>query len=305
MLTVPWYGCASRHDLGPLATVPSHVLNVAAVPASDGARRFGGVARLYGEAALAVLARAHVCVVGIGGVGSWTAEALARSAVGRLTLIDLDHIAESNLNRQVHALDSTLGASKVEAMRARIAGIAPQCRVAAVDDFVTVENVERLVPPDALVVDAIDAPRAKAALIALARRRGQAIVVCGAAGGRTDPLRLRREDLARVRGDALLAAVRARLRREHGFPREPGRPFRIEALFSDQPAPRAARDAAACDADAPASQAAASGAPLGCAGYGSLVTVTATMGLAAASWALDAALAPARRPARSSSMEVQ
>lgn len=265
----------------------------------DQARRFGGIARLYGEAALPVLARAHVCVVGIGGVGSWTAEALARSAVGRLTLIDLDHIAESNLNRQVHALDATLGASKVEAMRARIAGIAPQCRVAAVDDFVTVENAERLVPPDALVVDAIDAPRAKAVLIALARRRGQAIIVCGAAGGRTDPLCLRRDDLARVRGDALLAAVRARLRREHGFPREPGRPFRVEALFSDQPAPRAALEALAGDA------AVTGGAPLGCAGYGSLVMVTATMGLAAASWALDAALAPAQRPANSSFMEVQ
>lgn len=268
---------------------------MAAGPASGDARRFGGVARLYGEAALAVLAHAHVCVAGIGGVGSWTVEALARSGVGSLTLIDLDHIAESNLNRQVHALDSTLGASKVEVMRARIADIAPRCRVAVADDFVTAENAGRLVPPDALIVDAIDAPRAKAALVALARRRGQAIVVCGAAGGRTDPLRLRRDDLARVRGDALLAAVRTRLRREHGFPREPGRPFGVEALFSDQPA---ARDGAACDADASEPQAAPGGAPLGCAGYGSLVTVTATMGLAAASWALDAALARARASAR-------
>ncbi|MCC7059295.1 MAG: tRNA threonylcarbamoyladenosine dehydratase, partial [Burkholderiaceae bacterium] len=215
-------------------------------------------------------------------------EALARSAIGRLTLIDLDHIAESNLNRQVHALDSTLGASKVEAMRARIADIAPQCRVAVVDDFVTLENAAWIVPADALLVDAIDAPRVKAALIALAQRRQQPIVVCGDAGGRTDPLRLRRDDLSRTRGDALLAAVRARLRREHGFPREPGRAFGVQALFSDQALPRAAHEALAGGAPT------TGGAPLGCAGYGSQVTVTATMGLAAAAWAIDTSLMHSR-----------
>lgn len=251
------------------------------------ARRFGGIARLYGDAALPALARAHVCVVGIGGVGSWTAEALARSGVGHLTLIDLDHVAESNVNRQVHALGSTLGASKVEAMAARIADISPHCRVRIVDDFVTPENVEALVPADAAVVDAIDAPRAKAALIACARRRRQPIVVCGGAGGRTDPLRLRRDDLSRTRGDALLAAVRARLRREYGFARDAGKRFRVEALYSDEHLTRAAREAA-CDEEA------RGGAPLNCAGYGSLVTVTAAMGLAAASWAIDRALAGAR-----------
>ncbi|MCO5108690.1 MAG: tRNA threonylcarbamoyladenosine dehydratase [Burkholderiaceae bacterium] len=251
------------------------------------ARRFGGVARLYGDDALPALARAHVCVVGIGGVGSWTAEALARSGIGQLTLIDLDHVSESNVNRQVHALGSTLGASKVEAMAARIADISPHCRVCVVDDFVTVDNVEQVVPVDAAIVDAIDAPRAKAALIACARRRGQPIVVCGGAGGRTDPLRLRRDDLSRTRGDALLAAVRARLRREYGFPREAGKRFRVEALHSDEPLSRAQREAACQDT-------AAGGAPLNCAGYGSLVTVTAAMGLAAASWAIDRVLAASR-----------
>ena len=259
----------------------------AGAPTVHRVRRFGGVARLYGDDALPALARAHVCVVGIGGVGSWTAEALARSGVGHLTLIDLDHVAESNVNRQVHALGSTLGASKVEAMAARIADISPHCRVRLVDDFVTVENVEQVVPVDSAIVDAIDAPRAKVALIACARRRGQPIVVCGGAGGRTDPLRLRRDDLSRTRGDALLAAVRARLRREHGFPREAGRRFRVEALYSDEPLSRAVR-AAACD------DAAHGGAPLNCAGYGSLVMVTAVMGMAAASWVIEQALAPAR-----------
>lgn len=264
----------------------------------DASRRFGGVARIYGASSLGALARAHACIVGIGGVGSWAAEALARSGVGRLTLVDADHVALSNVNRQVHALESTLGAAKAEAMRSRIADISPTCVVQIVEDFVTAENVEHCVPADALLVDAIDAPRAKAALIACALRRGQPVLACGAAGGRTDPLRLRREDLARTRGDALLAAVRSRLRREHGFPRQPNARFGVEALYSDEALPdvraasvaMAAGDAMAADEAMAAGDAlrhrARAGAPLACAGYGSLVTVTATMGLAAASWAI-------------------
>jgi len=261
---------------------------------ADAARRFGGVARIYGGGALAALARAHVCVIGVGGVGSWAAEALARSGVGLLTLIDLDHVAESNVNRQVHALGSTLGAAKVDVMRERIADISPDCRVRAIDDFVTAENVERLVPEGALVVDAIDAPREKAALIACMRRRRQPIVVCGGAGGRTDPLRLRRDDLARTKGDALLASVRARLRREHGFPRDAAKRFRVEAIYSDEHLGRAAREAA-CEPDSRGGESGHGGAPLGCAGYGSLVTVTAAMGLAAASWAIGRMLRAADR----------
>ncbi|MCO5101414.1 MAG: tRNA threonylcarbamoyladenosine dehydratase [Burkholderiaceae bacterium] len=243
----------------------------------DDRRRFGGVARLYGDAALAALAAAHVCIVGIGGVGSWAAEALARSGVGALTLVDADHVAESNVNRQVHALDSTLGAAKIDVMRARIADIAPGCRVQAVDDFVTAGNVAELVPAGSFVVDAIDAPRAKAALVACAVHRRQPIVVCGAAGGRTDPLRLRRGDLAATTGDALLASVRARLRREHGFERRAGAKFGVDAIWSDEPLPAGRGEGA------PRSGA---GFALSCAGYGSVVTVTAAMGLAAASFAL-------------------
>ena len=239
-------------------------------------RRFGGLARLVGSLGLARLAAAHVCVVGVGGVGSWSAEALARSGVGRLTLIDLDHIAESNINRQVHALEATLGAAKIEVMRERIAQISPSCKVERVDDFVTADNASALIPPDAWLIDAIDQPRAKAAMIALARGRGQPVVVCGAAGARTDPLALVRDDLALTRGDALLASVRARLRREYAFPREAGRRFGVTAIYSRQlPA----------GGTAPALD---SGAPLACAGYGSVVTVTATMGLAAAAWVMDA-----------------
>jgi tRNA threonylcarbamoyladenosine dehydratase len=256
----------------------------------DRERRFGGVARLYGEAAAARLAGAHAVVVGIGGVGSWAVEALARSGVGRLTLIDMDHVAESNINRQVHALESTLGAAKVDLMAERVRDICADTRVDLVDDLVSPDNVEALVPADAtVVIDAIDSPRAKAALIAACVRRGQALVVCGAAGGRHDPLSLERADLAAVRGDALLSAVRNRLRREHGFPREAGRPFGVVAIHS--PAPLTAVAPTLATLPAGAVVAARRGAPLACAGYGSIVTVTAAMGMAAAAEAIGAVLA--------------
>lgn len=283
-------------------------LDAGAAEAGDAAgegtreRRFGGVARLLGAAALDRLQAAHFVVVGIGGVGSWTAEALARSGAGALTLVDMDHVAESNLNRQVHALESTLGAAKGEAMRERIAGIWRGCRVALVDDFVTAENAAALIPEDAIVVDAIDQPRAKAAMIALCRRRRQPLVVCGGAGAVTDALSLRRADLALVRGDPLLASVRARLRREHGFPREPGRRFGVTALYFEAQRLKAAPEApaAACalpggDPALPGGETSAAppgrgGAPLACAGYGSMVTVTAALGFAAAGLAIEAAL---------------
>ena len=255
----------------------------------DARRRFGGIAQLFGEPALDRLSQSHACVIGVGGVGSWAAEALARSGLGRLTLIDLDHVAESNINRQVHALESTLGASKVEVMRERIALISPACEVRVVDDFIAADNVRELLPPDAIVLDAIDQPRAKAALVALACARAQPVVTCGAAGARTDPLRLRRADLAVTRGDALLSSVRARLRREHGFSREAGRLFGVPAIFSDEPPYVAPLSAGmVCE---PADV--APGAPLACAGYGSAVTVTAAMGLAAAAWVIDAIVRPA------------
>jgi len=165
------------------------------VEAAARQRRFAGVARLLGDEALARLQAAHVAVVGIGGVGSWTAEALARSGVGALTLIDMDHVAESNINRQVQALDATLGAAKGQVMAERIAQISPQCALHLVDDFVTAENASELLPAQCIVIDAIDQPRAKAAMIALCRRRQQPLVVCGGAGAVIDGLSLRREDL--------------------------------------------------------------------------------------------------------------
>lgn len=244
----------------------------------DHSRRFGGISRLYGEFALARLSAAHVCVVGIGGVGSWAAEALARSGVGRLTLIDLDHVAESNLNRQIHALEQTLGQAKVLAMKERIAGINPDCALTTIEEFVTPENAAALLPPCDCVVDAIDQVRPKAALIAHCRSAAIPVVTTGAAGGKSDPAQLRVDDLSRTSQDPLAAKLRSTLRRDYGFPRDPKKKFGVECVYSLEPVRRP--EAAACDVDEPGLQG------LSCAGYGSSVCVTASFGLAAASRAL-------------------
>ncbi|MFN3884627.1 MAG: ThiF family adenylyltransferase [Rhodocyclaceae bacterium] len=245
---------------------------------SDHARRFGGIERLYGNGSLTRLAAAHVCVIGLGGVGSWAAEALARSGVGRLTLIDLDHVAESNINRQVHALDATLGQAKVLAMRERIGGIDPDCQVDCVEEFVTVENVATLLPQCDVVLDCIDQVKAKAALIAHCRRSKRPVVTTGGAGGRADPTRIRIEDLSRTTQDALASKLRAKLRRDYGFPREPKKKFGVPCVFSDEPIRRP--QGLACDVDEKGLHG------LSCAGYGSSVAVTAGYGLAAAAHCL-------------------
>jgi tRNA A37 threonylcarbamoyladenosine dehydratase len=237
-------------------------------------RRFSGIDRLHGHGALARLAAAHVCVVGIGGVGSWAAEALARSGVGRLTLIDLDHVAESNVNRQIQALTETLGQAKVLAMQARIAAINPSCTVKTIEEFVTEDNVAALIPACDAVIDAIDQVRPKAAMIAHCRRAKIPVVTTGGAGGRSDPARLKIEDLSRTTQDALASKLRARLRKEYGFPRDPKKKFRVTCVYSDEPIRRP--EAASCDLDEPGLQG------LSCAGYGSSVCVTAAFGFAAA-----------------------
>ncbi len=244
---------------------------------ADHERRFGGLARLYGPAGAARLQAAHVCVVGLGGVGSWAAEALARSAVGRITLIDLDMVAESNTNRQIQALGDEYGKAKVEAMAARILAINPACEIHCVEDFVTRENVAALLDGSMhVVIDAIDQVRVKAAMIAHCRRQGIAIVTAGAAGGQTDPTRIRRDDLSRTIQDPLLAKVRSLLRKEYGFPRAPKK-FGIPAIYSTEPL---RYPEATCNT-------AASPSGLNCAGFGSSVCVTAPMGFAAAAAAFD------------------
>ena len=249
-------------------------------------RRFSGVRRLYGEAGLARLQAAHVCVIGLGGVGSWAAEALARNAVGHLTLIDLDNIAESNVNRQLHALGDAFGQAKVAAMAARIRLINPYCQVRAIEDFVTPENVAQLLENDSdAVFDAIDDARAKVALAVHCRQQNIPLIMAGGAGGRLDPTRIHRNDLAYAAGDRLLAKVRDTLRRDHGFPRGAAKPgkkspkFGITCLYSDEPVRKPV------DAGCEFEPSALSG--LHCAGYGSSVCVTAAFGMTAAASILD------------------
>lgn len=255
-------------------------------------RRFTATGRLLGTVALKRLQAAHAVVVGIGGVGSWAAEALARSGVGNLTLVDLDQVVESNINRQVHALESTLGAAKVDVMAQRIRQIAPLAGIRAIEAFIETGNIAELLPREAtVVIDAIDAIAAKAALISWCVNHELPVIACGAAGGRRDPLRLQCDDLARTSGDSLLAALRSRLRRDYGFPPADGangdlaraRRFGVPAIFSSE---TAAGLTPASDAD----NGRQGGAPLACAGYGSIVTVTASMGMAAASRAIEAIL---------------
>ncbi|HEX6734014.1 MAG TPA: tRNA cyclic N6-threonylcarbamoyladenosine(37) synthase TcdA [Azonexus sp.] len=247
--------------------------------AFDHERRFGGVARLYGQDGAARLRDAHAVVVGIGGVGSWSAEALARTGVGRITLIDLDMVAESNANRQIHALDEVWGKAKVDAMCERIAAINPGCTVNCIEDFVTPDNVAQVLAGDfSVVIDAIDQVRAKVAMIAHCRNRRLPVVVAGAAGGQLDPTRIAVSDLSETIQDPLLAKVRAQLRRDHGFPRG-GKKFGVSAVYSTEPLRYPAADASCAVPAGPAG--------LNCAGFGSSVCVTAVFGMVAAARAID------------------
>ena len=261
---------------------------------ADMARRFSGVSRLYGAAGLAKFQAAHVVVIGIGGVGSWAAEALARNAIGCITLIDLDNIAESNVNRQIHALDGAFGKAKVTAMRERILSINPSCKVHEIEDFITVENVAKLLNfPCDTIVDCIDDASAKAALAAFCKQQKITLIMTGGAGGRLDATKIKVADLSAVQGDKLLAKVRNLLRRDFNFPKasntKKSAKFGVQAVYSDEniikPQPNNhAGDGDACIAESNAITG------LNCAGYGSSVSVTATFGFVAAQLGLNCIL---------------
>ncbi len=243
---------------------------------ADLERRFSALERLYGVVGARRIRLAHVAVAGIGGVGSWSAEALARSGIGRLTLIDLDHVAESNINRQVHALETTLGQAKVQAMRERIALINPVCEVTCIEEFVDPNNWPGLLaaPVDA-VIDACDQVKAKTVMAAWARREGVTFISVGAAGGKRQAHKVDIDDLSLCTHDPLLAQVRNRLRKEHAAPRE-GRKIGVACVFSREPVSPVDPS---CGVDSDGS--------LNCHGYGSLVSVTATFGQCAAGWVLN------------------
>ena len=245
------------------------------MPMSDYEARFGALGRLYGTDGLARLQAARIAVIGLGGVGSWVVEALARSGIGALTLIDMDEVCLSNVNRQLHALDDTVGQAKAEALAERVRKIAPDCSVETELRFFTEATADALLAPDYdWIVDAIDATKHKCLLIALARQRGLPLITCGGGGGRVDPTRIRVEDLAKTINDPLLLQVRKRLRREHGFPKLSRQKFRIDCVYTDElPVFPQADGSVACDRQAGEDY------RLNCdAGFGSATFVTGTMG---------------------------
>lgn len=257
-------------------------VGLALAPDADLARRFSGLERLYGVPGAQRIRESHVLVAGIGGVGSWSVEALARSGVGRLTLVDLDHIAESNINRQIHALGTTVGQSKVDAMRARIAQINPACQVLAIDDFVEpdnwlamVETAQRSQGDLSAVIDGCDEVRAKLAMSAWARATRAPFITVGAAGGKRHAHRVEIDDLSVTTHDPLLAQLRQRLRKQHGAPRD-GKKIGVTCVFSRE---SVAPPDASCAIEGDGS--------LNCHGYGSVVSVTATFGQCAAGWIMD------------------
>ncbi len=241
----------------------------------DFERRFGGITRLYGEQVMQRFQDASICVVGIGGVGSWAVEALARSAVGALTLIDMDHVAESNMNRQLPALDKNLGRAKIQVMAQRIQQINPACKVQQIDDFLTLDNLHQTITSKLdLVLDCMDSYRVKAALIDHCRKMEIQLIVMGGAGGQTDPANIRCSDLSGTEQDPLLAKTRRLLRQEYGFPRDTKRKFNVPAVWSPEPV----KTTTSCGGQKEGT--------LNCAGFGSSMPVTATFGMIGAAEAL-------------------
>lgn len=254
---------------------------------SDYYTRFGGIGRLYGAAGLEKIRGMHACVVGVGGVGSWSVEALARTGVGRLTLIDLDDVCLSNVNRQLPAMDGEVGKLKVDVLAERCLRIHPDCQIHAEATFFTDSTAERLLSGGYdVVIDAIDAVSNKCRLIAECRQRGIPLVTVGGAGGRKDPTAVKVEDLSRTIGDPLLAKVRKQLRRDHDFPRERRWKFKVPCVYSDEPPVFPWGDGSVC-----ATKEEGSSLRLNCdQGFGTASFVTGTMGFTAASVAVDLAL---------------
>ncbi|WP_428847806.1 tRNA cyclic N6-threonylcarbamoyladenosine(37) synthase TcdA [Shewanella abyssi] len=259
--------------------------------------RFAGIGRLYGQQALQYFSQSHVVVVGIGGVGTWVAESLARSGVGQITLIDLDDICVTNTNRQSHALKETIGESKVEVMAQRLKQINPECIVNEIEDFITVDNLsayfqgKRAGGDLDYVIDCIDAVKPKTALIAWCKRQKLPIVTVGGAGGQTDPTQVQVADLAKTYQDPLLAKVRNLLRREYNFSKNVARRFGIEAVFSTEQLVYPQADGSVCNTKTTAE----GSMRMDCAsGFGAVTVVTGTFGFVAVSRVLTKLAAKAK-----------
>ena len=241
-------------------------------------QRFGGIGRLYTPEGLAKLRQSHVCVIGIGGVGSWAVEALARTGIGKITMIDMDDICVTNINRQIHAMTGTVAQLKTEAMKGRVEKINPECVVEIIDDFITPENIpEYLNRGYDYVLDAIDSVRTKAALIAYCKRNKIKLITTGGAGGQTDPSQIQIADLSKTIQDPLASRVRSLLRKEYNFSQNPKRKFGVDCVFSTQPLifPKMGEG---CEVSA----------TMNCAnGFGAVTMVTATFGFFAVSRLVD------------------
>lgn len=255
-------------------------------------QRFGGIARLYGQSALQLFAEAHVCVIGIGGVGCWAAEALARTGIGAITLIDMDDVCITNTNRQIHALQDTVGQAKAEVMAQRILEINPECRVTVIDDFINADNTAELLSQGfSYVIDAIDSVRPKAALIAYCRRNKIPLVTTGGAGGQRDPTQIQVTDLAKTIQDPLAAKLRERLKSDFGIVKSSKGKLGIDCVFSTEALVYPQADGSVC---AMKSQAEGPKRMDCAAGFGAVTMVTASFGFVAVSHVLKKIMAKAK-----------
>ncbi len=253
----------------------------------DYALRFDGIRRLYGQDAFEIFPRLHIAVVGIGGVGSWAVEALARTGVGQLTFIDPDDVELSNMNRQLPALDETIERPKVAVLAERVRQINPDCKINAIDDLLSVNNMQKYLGRDFdYVIDAIDSVRIKSEMIYYCRRNKIPIITTGGAGGVTDPTRIMVEDISRTYNDPLIARVRAKLRNEYGFTRNPKKKFEVDCVFSSEQPVYPKEDGTVCQ-----KKPGIRGVSLNCStGYGSATFITASIGFAAVARALSKAV---------------
>ncbi|OOF10829.1 MULTISPECIES: tRNA cyclic N6-threonylcarbamoyladenosine(37) synthase TcdA [unclassified Salinivibrio] len=244
-------------------------------------QRFGGTARLYGRRALEVFHQSHICVIGIGGVGSWAVESLVRTGIGAITLIDMDDVCVTNTNRQIHALKATIGQSKSEVMAERVAAINPECQVTVIDDFISPDNIAEYIDKRFdYVLDAIDSIKPKTALLAYCKRHKIKVITVGGAGGQIDPTQIQVADLTKTIQDPLAAKLRNNLRRFYGFTKTQGRKFGIDCVFSSEQLKYPQPDGSVCE-----SKASAQGPKrMDCAsGFGAATMVTASFGFVAVS----------------------